>query len=97
MNPEQITQIICQTIYTALQLSAPFLLLALGVGIAVSLLQSLTQLQEMTLTIIPKMLVVGLALAILFPWMLKMMIKFTNHIVIHGWDKVTHVAHYVIQ
>ncbi|MBS0623204.1 MAG: flagellar biosynthetic protein FliQ [Verrucomicrobia bacterium] len=97
MTPEYITQIITQTLYTALELSAPFLLLALVIGLLISIFQSLTQIQEMTLSVIPKMLLVGLALVIFFPWMLKIMTKFTNHLLIHGWERATHVAQYVLQ
>jgi len=97
MTPEQLTQVITQTLYTALELSAPFLILAFVIGILVSIFQSLTQIQDMTLSVIPKMLIVGLALVIFFPWMLKIMTKFTHHLLIHGWEKVTHVAQYVLQ
>ncbi len=97
MTPEQITQIVRQTLYIALEVAAPFLILALVVGLLVSIFQSVTHIQEMTLAFVPKMLIVGLSIAIFFPWMLKMMTKFTNNLLIHQWDKVTHYVNYVIQ
>lgn len=95
MTPEQITYIIRHTLYTALEIAAPFLLLALIVGLAVSLIQSLMQIQEMTLSFVPKMLALALTLAIFFPWMLKILTKFTNNLLIHQWDKVTSLVNYV--
>ena len=94
MSPEQITQLIRETLYVALEISAPFLILALVVGILVSLLQTVTHIQEMTLSFVPKMLSLVLALAILFPWILKIMVKFTNNILVFQWGKV--VAYIVI-
>lgn len=88
MSPEQITHIMQETLYLALQLAAPFLLTALVVGLAISLLQSFTQIQEMTLTFVPKMLIIAFMIALLFPWMLKMMTKFSHNIFIYQWDKV---------
>ncbi|MCH9609902.1 MAG: Flagellar biosynthetic protein FliQ [Chlamydiales bacterium] len=97
MTPEQITQLVRQTLYIALEIAAPFLLLALVVGLVISILQAVTHVQEITLSFVPKMLVVGLSIAIFFPWMLKMLTKFTNNLLIHQWDKVTHYVHYVLQ
>ena len=95
MTPEQITQIIRETLYTALEIAAPFLLLAMIVGLVISILQSVTQIQEMTLAFVPKMLLLGLSLAIFFPWMLKMMTKFTNNVLVYQWEKVISLIDYV--
>lgn len=89
MTPEQVTYLFRQMLYVALEIGAPFLLLALVVGFVVSLAQSFTQVQEMTLSFVPKMLVIAAALAILFPWMLKILTKFTNNLLIYQWEKVT--------
>ena len=93
MTPEQITQIVRQTLYVTLEIGAPFLLLVLIVGILISLVQSLTQIQEMTLSFVPKMLVLALAITLFFPWMLKIMTKFTNHLIIYQWEKVVSLVH----
>ena len=95
MTPEQITHVVRHTLLTALEIAAPFLLLALVVGILIALIQSMTQMQEMTLTFVPKMIVVAAALAVLFPWILKILTKFTNNLLVHQWEKVTSCVHYV--
>ncbi len=58
----------------------PMLLAGLIVGLLVSMFQAATQINEMTLVFIPKMLAVGLALLIFFPWMLQLMIDFTQNV-----------------
>ncbi|MCH9610563.1 MAG: Flagellar biosynthetic protein FliQ [Chlamydiales bacterium] len=97
MSPEQISKIISQTLYTALEIATPFLLLALVIGLVISILQAACHVQEMTLSFVPKMLIVGLSIAIFFPWIMKIMTKFVNNLWIHQWDKVTHFVHYVLQ
>lgn len=88
MTPEEITQIMRETLFVTLQIAAPFLLLVLIAGFLISLLQSVTKIQEMTLSFVPKMLILAGALAVFFPWIMKMMTKFTHHILINSWDKV---------
>jgi flagellar biosynthesis protein FliQ len=95
MTSEQLTNIIRQTLFTALEIVTPFLLLALIIGVMISLIQSMTRLQEMTLSFVPKMLILACALAIFFPWMLKILTKFTHNLLIYQWEKVTSFAHYV--
>jgi flagellar biosynthesis protein FliQ len=65
-----------------LLLSAPVLGFGLAVGLAVSVFQAVTQINEMTLAYIPKILAVFLALAIFGPWMLQMMLSFSSNIFI---------------
>ena len=62
----------------ALKLSAPILVTSLVVGFAISLFQSMTQIQEFTLSFVPKVIGVGVALLISGNWMLQTMIDFTN-------------------
>lgn len=80
MTPEIVTGIFVNAIKTAILLAAPMLLSGLVIGLLVSLFQSVTQLNEMTMTFIPKMLVVALALLMFFPWMLQLMIDFVNNL-----------------
>jgi flagellar biosynthesis protein FliQ len=89
MTSEQIAHIVRQTLFTALEIATPFLLLALIIGIIVSLIQSMTHMQEMTLSFVPKMVALAAALAIFFPWMLKILTKFTNNLLVYQWEKVT--------
>jgi len=60
--------------------AAPLLLAALVVGVGVSLVQAVTQLQEQTLTFIPKLLVLGLVFVITLPWLLSQLIEYLSGI-----------------
>jgi flagellar biosynthetic protein FliQ len=62
----------------AMELALPLLLVGLCVGLCVSLFQALTQLQEQTLTFIPKILAVGGVMFMLLPWMLNVVMEFTT-------------------
>ena len=72
-----------ETIKTVLLVAAPMLGLGLAVGLAISIFQSVTQIQEMTLTFVPKIIVVMLALLMFGPWMMNMLISFTRDILIN--------------
>ncbi len=61
----------------ALLLSLPMLGIGLIVGVLISIFQAVTSIQEMTLTFVPKMLAVGIALLAFFPWMMQIMMDFT--------------------
>jgi len=61
-------------------ITTPVLLFGLVAGVIVSIFQAATQINEMTLVFIPKMLAVGLALILFFPWMLKIIVTFTQNI-----------------
>lgn len=82
MTPEFITGYFLEAIKTAIFLSAPMLMVGLIVGILVSIFQAATQINEMTLVFVPKMLAVALALLVFFPWMLRVISEFaTNNII----------------
>ncbi len=70
--------IIRETLFTALLIAAPMLLAGLVVGVSISLLQSVTQVQEMTLTFIPKILAVVTVMILFSPWMYGMISRFTR-------------------
>jgi len=80
MDLQFIVGIARNSIFTTLLVSAPMLMLALVVGLAISILQSITQIQEMTLTFIPKILAVALALIVFLPWMISTIISFTSQL-----------------
>jgi flagellar biosynthesis protein FliQ len=67
-----------EAIIVALKLGAPAMLLALAVGLAISFFQALTQIQEMTLTFVPKMVVILLSLLFFLPFMLSTLSSFTE-------------------
>ncbi len=81
MSPELVIDIMQDGFRTALFLAAPSLLSALLVGVAVSVFQSVTSIQEQTLIFVPKMLAVMLALVIFFSWMQAMAIQFTRQLI----------------
>ncbi len=71
------------TLETALLLAAPILLTCMIVGVVVTLLQAVTSIRDMTLTIVPKLLAVGVVILISGGWMLGIILKFTNEIFGH--------------
>ena len=81
MTPELVTGYFIEAIKMAILLSAPMLLSGLIVGLIVSVFQAATQINEMTMTFIPKMLAVADALIISIPWMLQLMIDFMQNII----------------
>ena len=68
------------TLTTALMVSAPMLLAGLTVGVTISIIMSVTQINEMTLTFVPKIVVTLLALMYFLPWMTQMLIDFVREI-----------------
>lgn len=80
MTSEFVVSIGHEAIKILLFTTMPLLGVALVVGLLVSIFQAVTQLQEMTLTFIPKIIAVFLALLFLSPWMLSMMVDFTREI-----------------
>jgi flagellar biosynthetic protein FliQ len=77
MTPDFVLDIGKQALVLTLLLAAPMLLLGLAVGVLISILQSVTQIQEMTLTFVPKLIATMLALIFFGPWMLRLLISFT--------------------
>lgn len=84
MNSSEVLNIAVQALWVAGKLCAPILLTALVVGLAVSLLQSITQVQEATLSFVPKALGVALALLIAGHWMITEIVTFTHDL----FDKI---------
>jgi len=83
MSPEFITGYFFEALKIAFLLSGPVLLFGLVAGIVVSMFQAATSINEMTLVFIPKIIAVGLALVIFFPWMLQVLVTFTEKIFIN--------------
>lgn len=72
-----------QTLETALLVSAPILLTCILVGVIVTLFQAVTSLRDMTLTIAPKLVAVGVVTLICGNWMLQLIIRFTTEVFNH--------------
>ena len=76
MNEEEIIELIRHTIMLCIQLSAPVMLVGLVVGTAIALVQALTQIQEVTLVFVPKILSIFFALFVALPMMTVTLIEF---------------------
>ena len=81
MTPETVMTMGRQALELTIMLSAPLLLTALGVGLVVGLFQAATQIQEMTLSFIPKLLGMGVAFLIAGPWMLRLLVDFPRQLI----------------
>ncbi|ULA68862.1 MAG: hypothetical protein LZF62_380050 [Nitrospira sp.] len=81
MTIETVTEIGRQAIETAMFVSAPILGLSLIVGLMVSTFQAMTQINEATLTFVPKVLAVFAATLLFLPWMMGVLIAFMTHII----------------
>ncbi len=79
MNPQMVVSIGREALMVTLMVAGPLLLCGLIVGVVISLFQAVTQIQEMTLTFIPKILAIGLALLIFLPWIINRLTDFTTH------------------
>jgi flagellar biosynthesis protein FliQ len=80
MSTQFVVELARNSILTTLLVSSPMLILALVVGLMISILQAITQIQEMTLTFIPKIIAVAVALIIFLPWMITTVVGFTNQL-----------------
>ncbi len=76
MNAAYATDLLKLLMTNAVTLAAPILLTAMVVGLAVSLFQAVTSIQEQTLTFVPKVLAIVLLLILLMPWMLRSLVEF---------------------
>ncbi|MDJ0939387.1 MAG: flagellar biosynthesis protein FliQ [Woeseiaceae bacterium] len=81
MTPETVTTIGQQALWVTMLIGAPLLLSALAVGLLVGMFQAATQINEMTLSFIPKLLVLVLALVLAGPWMLSVIINYTQQLI----------------
>jgi flagellar biosynthetic protein FliQ len=82
MTPEFIISLGSEAVKMALMLSIPLLGVGLVVGLCVAIIQATTQIQEMTLSFVPKIIAVLLALLAAMPWMLDKMTNFTSQLII---------------
>ncbi len=80
MSPEFITGYFILAIKTAVLLAAPMLVAGLVIGVLVSMFQAATQINEMTLVFVPKILGVAVVLMVFFPWMLNLIVVFTENL-----------------
>ncbi|WP_147819121.1 flagellar biosynthesis protein FliQ [Salidesulfovibrio onnuriiensis] len=80
MTPEFVIGFAREAIEMTLMIALPMLAVGMVVGLTVSIFQAATQLQEMTLTIVPKIIAIFLALLIAFPWIMDKMMSYTTNL-----------------
>lgn len=82
MENDFVVEVVNQAIKITLMLSAPMLIGALVVGVVVSIFQAVTQINEQTLSFIPKILVIIATLVIFSPWMMETMVSYTRELIL---------------
>jgi flagellar biosynthesis protein FliQ len=80
MTPETVLTIGSHALQVTLLLAAPLLLVALATGLLVGVFQAATQINEMTLSFIPKLLAMAVAIAVAGPWMIKLIVGYTREL-----------------
>jgi len=80
MTPEIVMSMTHIAMKTALFMAGPLLLITLIVGLVISIFQAATQINEMTLSFIPKLLAVAITLTIIGPWLLSTMVDYVQHV-----------------
>lgn len=79
MDTQMVVAIGREALSVTLMVAGPMLLFGLIVGLVISVFQAITQINEMTLTFVPKILAIALALLIFMPWMINIATDFTRH------------------
>lgn len=80
MSSDFIIKLAGEAVYTVLKASAPMMVIALVVGLLISVFQATTQIQEQTLAFVPKILAVLFAVLVFGPWILNTLVDFTFHL-----------------
>jgi flagellar biosynthetic protein FliQ len=83
MTVDLVIGLAAEAIKVTLLLAAPMLIIGLAVGLVVSIFQAVTQIQEMTLTFVPKIVAVMVALIVALPWMINLIVTYTQKL-FHG-------------
>lgn len=80
MGPTDALEIGREAVFVAIKIASPILLVALVVGLVIALVQALTQIQEMTLSFVPKILVIFLSVMLFLPYMLSTLTNFAQRL-----------------
>jgi flagellar biosynthesis protein FliQ len=83
MTPEMVISLAKETVELTLLISLPILAVGLIIGVGIGLLQSLTQIQEMTLVLVPKIIASLLVLLFMLPWMMNKMTAYTEQLILN--------------
>ena len=89
MNDQKVIDLGTRAVLVAMQISAPVLIAALVTGVLISVIQAATQIQEQTLSFVPKIIMITIAMVICGPWILEVMTTFTTDL-FNGIPGVTH-------
>ncbi|MHA6205512.1 flagellar biosynthesis protein FliQ [Dyella soli] len=81
MTPESVIEFGQHALYVAMMVAAPLLLTALFVGLVIGVVQAATQINEMTLSFIPKVVAMAVVALIAGPWMLRTLVQFTRQLI----------------
>lgn len=81
MTPETVTTIGQEAMWVTMLIAAPMLVSALAIGLLVGMFQAATQINEMTMSFIPKLFVLVMALMVAGPWMLELIVSYTTELV----------------
>lgn len=88
MGAAELTRLTSEALFLTLWISAPVLAVSLVVGLAIGILQALTQVQEQTLVFVPKLVAVGLTLAVAGAWMGAQIVRFASQL----WSSIPHLV-----
>lgn len=80
MTPQMVIALGREALTVTLLVAAPMLIFGLLIGLVIAIFQAITQIHEMTLTFVPKILAVALALLVFMPWMINKLVDFTTHV-----------------
>ncbi|MFZ4437743.1 MAG: flagellar biosynthesis protein FliQ [Syntrophales bacterium] len=83
MSSDFVVGLMAEAIKVTLLISAPVLIVGLVVGVVISLIQAVTQIQEMTLVFVPKIVAVMVVLIAALPWMINIMISYTHNLIVN--------------
>lgn len=81
MDADLVISLMMSALQVAVLVAAPMLLFGLTVGLSVSIFQAVTQIQEMTLAFIPKIIAIVFSLALFFPWMLQIVVSYSSNLI----------------
>lgn len=77
MNEQMVVYLFREAFYTMILVSSPMLVLSLIIGLIIAVFQAATSIQEVTLTFVPKIIIVAIVAVLTLPWMMEIMIGFT--------------------
>jgi len=80
MSHQLVVDLARNAILLSLMLAGPMLIVALGVGLIISVVQAVTQIQEQTLSFVPKLVAVSAAFLVALPWLLQLLIRYTTEL-----------------